>query len=202
MKLKFEIHTCEHDVFEYEYNCDNNTLVKDLYESIDNDLFKEYENDDLTLLYAFEHDGVEQKARLDFKLLEFLNNFNYDLKKIKLLYLYGRGAGCDFDDIAIIRVNNGEPHCEPHVHIYSYRKNKTIRIVLSTMTQMKNDSDKFQKVFSRKERKKLLEFLKQNRSKLEDFYVRCMKGEYITEEYALAYNGKKYILHEGDNVLL
>ncbi len=201
MELEFEIYTRNDGVFEYKYSCDNNTLIKDLYDSIHNDLFKEDESDNLISLFAFEHNGVEQKARLDFKLLKFLKNFNYDFKKIKLLYVYGIGAGCDFDDIAIIRVNNGEPHNRPHVHIYSYRKKQFVRIVLSTMTQMKNDSVKFEDIFSVKERKKILQFLKQNKSKLEDFYIRCMKGEYITEEYALAYNGKKYILHEGYNII-
>ena len=64
------------------------------------------------------------------------------------------------------------------------------------MTQMKGDSIKFSDLFSNKDRKAIISFLKENKEKLEDIYKRTNRGEFITETYILTYNGEKYITYE------
>ena len=63
------------------------------------------------------------------------------------------------------------------------------------MTQMNGDSESFADLFKRKERNEIIKFLKENKEKLEELYIRTNKGEFITDSYTLTYNGKKYITY-------
>lgn len=201
MKLKLIITSNIKDTIYYNYNCDEQTLVEDMLEIIYNKYFnyanEENVHDVLLPHFNFINGDIKQKARLDFKLLEFLNNFNYDLNNhIHLEFLDGIGGGFGFENIAEIRINGGEPHASPHVHVYPGKKNGSfVRIVLSTMTQMKNDAEKFSDLFKLKERKEIIKFLMENKEKLEEIYIRTNKGEIITESYILTYNGEEYIIY-------
>ncbi len=198
MKLKLIITSNIKDIIHFNYNCDEHTLVENMLETIYNKYFnyakEENVHDALLPHFNFINGNIRQKAKLDFKLLEFLNNFNYDLNNsIHLEFLDGIGGGFGLEDIAEIRINGGEPHAAPHVHVYPGKKTGLfVRIVLSTMTQMKNDVEKFSDLFNSKERKEIIKFLKENKDKLEEIYTRTNKGEYITERYILTYNGEDY----------
>ena len=202
MELKFKITSNIDKNFDFSYICDENTLVEEVLTVIYDNYFKycddENTHDVLLPHFTFLNGDLRQKAKLDFKLLTFLRNFNYDLTyPIRLEFLDGIGGGFGLEDIAEIRINGGEPHASPHVHVYSGKKTGPfVRIVLSTMTQMKGDSIKFSDLFSNKDRKAIISFLKENKEKLEDIYKRTNKGEFITETYILTYNGEEYITYE------
>lgn len=161
----------------------------------------DYQINDNELIGCFDFidiNGEKQKAKLDFSLESFLKNFNYDPENIKMHFdcAFGIGNSFEFDEIAKIQINSNEPtHQNPHVHIYKIKKYYSYcRIDLKTFSQLKTDSLKFDDLFSKKERKKILDFLKENQEKLIDYYNHCTKGEYITENYILEYRGKEYVI--------
>lgn len=200
MNLKIFITSNVKKKYEFCCECNKDISVEDFLKEIKDKFFTDFNIDDspqaLLGHFNFINDDVKQKAKLDFNLLAFLNNFNYELDSIHMEFLYGIGDGFDFKSIAWIYVNGGEPHARPHVHIYSNKKTKSfVRIVLSSMTQMKGDSESFADLFKRKERNEIIKFLKENKEKLEELYIRTNKGEFITDSYTLTYDGKKYITY-------
>lgn len=182
----------------FEYKCKKDIIINQFYLDIyDNYLKRIYKHDiaDFTPYFEFKKENKYQMARSEYKLLNFLKNFNYDYNNIDIVFIYGRGGGFDFERIAQIFINAGEPHSSAHVHIKSLSK-KFIRINLKTFTQMKGDKIKFEDLFSLQERKKILSFLKENDKKLIDYYERCNKGEFIKDTYILYYNKKEYAIIE------
>ena len=108
---------------------------------------------------------------------------------------YGIGASCVFEDIAKIEIRSREPNHAgiPHVHVYKKGKeNESISILLTSFEVIPKCEREWNKYYSSNERNLILDFLKVNKEKLSEFYDRCNKGEYITEDYILAYNGKQY----------
>lgn len=200
MKLKITLDSNINQKYEFEHECRDNITSKEFFEEIHNKFFKDYNdvniNDEYIPCFSFVKNDTNQKPIGTFNLLEFLENFDYDLYDLQVFYKYGVGGGFDFDGIAKICVNANEPHKEPHVHIYPGKASEDyVRIAIKTRTQMKGDSKKFEDLFKNKERKKIKEFLRENKDKLIDFYNRTTKGEYITEEYILYYDGKQYELY-------
>ena len=200
MKLKIFVTSNVERKYEFSFECNEDILVEEFLKSIKSKYFYNFNIDDSphSLLghFNFINNNVRQKAKLDFKLLTFFNNFNYELGAIHMEFLYGIGGGFDFKSIAWIYINGGEPHARPHVHIYSSKKTKSFaRIVLSNMTQMKGDSKSFSDLFKKRERDEIIKFLEENKEKLEELYIRTNKGEFITDSYTLTYDGKKYITY-------
>ncbi len=199
MKLKvnlFDKLTGTNETF--DYNCDKDITINDFFLDIYNRFLKSYYKDNIknfTPYFEFKKENKFQMARSEYKLIKFLKNFNYDYNNIDIVFIYGRGGGFDFERIGQIFINAGEPHSSAHIHIKSLSK-KFVRLNLNTFTQMKGDSIKFEDLFSLQERKKILNFLKENDKKLIDYYERCNKGEYITDTYILYYNGKEYAIIE------
>ena len=81
---------------------------------------------------------------------------------------YGVGTEIQFEGIAKILIcSKEEHHVAPHVHLIKYTGDKTrIGINLETLTQIKNEKPDWKKLYSLKERKKILKFLEENREKL------------------------------------
>lgn len=197
----------EETIQELKYRVDCNTkvidLLKYLYYEIEKNLFvnDEYEQTELLGCFSFKKD-FHQKADLEYPILKFLNNFGYDLNNVQIIYdpAYGIGAYCEFEEIAKIRIYGDEPkHINrPHVHICEIgKKDKGISVSLTTFEPFNGCEKEWNQKYSKKEQEELIHFLKENKEKLVDFYNRCTKGEYITEDYILAYNGKTYKFFEG-----
>lgn len=184
--------------FEFDENTKIMDLLLYLFDYIDNDSKFLYDvQDDLIGHFSFvDNFGKEQKAQLEFSVQKFLNNFNYDINCVNMKYFcaFGIGGYYEFEDIAKIQINSSEPrHKNPHVHITRIGKHDNyFRIDLNTLTQMNGDKFNWNKEFNRKERELIIDFLIKNKEKLIDFYNRYTKGEYITEEYVLNYDGQKY----------
>ena len=200
MILKIKMTSNINKEFDFGYVCYNDILVGDFLREIKDKFFADFNIDDsphaLLGHFNFINNGVKQKAKLNFKLLTFLNNFNYDLDSIDMEFLYGIGGGFGFKSIARIYVNGGEPHASPHVHVYPGKATESFaRIALSTMTQMEGDSESFSDLFKRKDRNKIIKFLKENKEKLEELYIRTNKGEFVTDSFILTYDGEKYITY-------
>lgn len=184
------------------YIANDNTKVRDLlkflYYEVENQNFVNRDYEEAELIGCFTFKGLsEQKAMLDFPLLKFLDNFKYDLNNVNIIYDpgYGIGASCVFEDIAKIEIRSREPNHAgiPHVHVYKKGKeNESISILLTSFEVIPKCEREWNKYYSSNERNLILDFLKVNKEKLSEFYDRCNKGEYITEDYILAYNGKQY----------
>ncbi len=206
--MKITIKFPEYSIFPkkiLEYECTPKTKVKEfllsLLDSVETtDYFDEsYINTELLGHFGFiNEDFGEQKAQLDYSLLEFLNNFNYDLNNVNMNYYeaYGIGAYVELKEIARIQINGSEKeHNNAHVHITRPEKRfPCFRIDLKTLTEMKNDNPTWETEFKHKERNEILSFLEHNKEKLMDYYNRTTKGEYITEDYTLYYKNKKYTI--------
>ncbi len=185
VKIKFRVNRCG-NVREIKYECDKDTLVKTAIEYLgkvitDGRLKLIIDGDNIPGV-TFKKDGVNQKARANFKLLEFLNNFGYDLNSVEISWLCGMGGGFALNNGIMIRINADEPHAEPHVHVYPGRFSEFfVRISLTSFTQMKGDKEEFTKLFDRKNRKTIEKVLKdkKNNSKFIEYYNRATKGEYI-----------------------
>lgn len=190
-----------------KYEIDDNTkvidLLKYLYYEIEKNIFvnNEYEHAELLGCFSFRND-FDQKANLEYPVLKFLNNFGYDLNNVQIIYnsAYGIGADCILEEIAKIKINGYEPrHIDrPHVHICMIgKKDHGISVSLTTFSPFNECENEWNKRYSKREQEELINFLKINKDKLIDFYNRCTKGEYITEDYTLTYNGKMYKFFEG-----
>ncbi len=195
MKLNITIKSNIYETKIISYECNDEILVKDFLE----DIYDKYYNtlhmspscEELIGHFDFLKCGKRQKAQLDYLLRDFLNNFNYRYDRLKMEFIDGIGGGFGFGGFADIRINNGEPHQTPHVHIYSSSKGDGyVRIALTTMTQMYGDKIKFNKLFNKKQRDILLRFLNENKAEFIDLYERNNKGELITKEYEFALDGE------------
>lgn len=195
MKLNLIIKSNIYDTKSILYECDDNILVKDFLEDIYNKYYNTFNTppscEELIGHFDFLKCRKRQKAQLDYLLKDFLDSFKYRYDRLKMEFIDGIGGGFGFGGFADIRINNGEPHSEPHVHIYSNRKGDGfVRIALNTMTQMYGDKVKFNKIFNKKQRDLLLRFLRENKNELIELYNRSNKGELITKEYEFALDGE------------
>ena len=194
---------CETKYIEYECNDDItiNNFLEDIYNRFYDDLNLKVDFKDLVNHFRFIKDGNHQKARMDFKLKNFLNNFNYNFDNVNMEFLDGTGAGFGLMGFARIVINNGD-HNPPHVHIYSTKDDKEyIRIDLTTLTQMKNDAIKYEKLFNRKQRIVINHFLSENKKRFDDLFKKFNKGEIITEEYIFTIDGKRVATYINSNFI-
>lgn len=199
MLIKLEEYYSSENKEKYCFDANENTTVAEYDRYLLNLFWKtDYGVDDYTLSYivSFNNDGIWRYARHDYSLLEFFNNFNFDINNIEVSLNegYGRGAAAIINnDIKIqLNANEGKHHFTPHVHISRpYKHDKEYRINLNNYEQMKGDSEDWSKEFNRKERKKIIECLKNNSETLIDMYNRITKGEHIEENIWLVYEGRK-----------
>ena len=177
------------------------SLLEFLYYEIEKNTFfnRSYEHSELLGCFRFHNEKYgEQRAILNYKLLSFLSNFNYDLHNVEIYYDQGYGWGAtifEFEELADIKINNNEPkHMDrPHVHICKVgKKDKGISISLTTFEPFPECQKEWNKRYKKKEQDAIINFLKENAEVLSDYYNRNTKGEYIMNYSTLAYNGKVY----------
>ena len=199
-----DINDVVENIREIELEINENITVRNLLETIliyvdryDPSNYSDYD-DSLLGVFTFVKANRKQKARLDYKFLEFIKNFDYDMNKIEVRYSesYGiGGASAEIEDLCKITINNGEPHQEPHIHVSKPRKyDHEFRMSLTTFTQMNGDIHDWRIKFSKKQRKEILNVLKNNNEILTKAYVDYQKGKLITDNYTISYNGRKYFL--------
>jgi len=181
--------------FTFFYNEDYS--IKDLYSFLLSELGENnpISLDGLALRFHIVKDGECRFYRLDYSLNSFIENHSVD-GILKLSYTMGipGGMGASIFELANIRVNPDERNHKyiPHVHISPYNKQSpVIRIELNNLTQMKNDSNRFDNVFNKKQRSDILEFLRINQTELINYYNRIQDGEYIPH-FQLTFKGHKY----------
>jgi len=202
--MKISIQFAENSSFPKKkivYECTPKTKVKEFLLSL-LDLLTDYfdpsyiDKELLGHFSFFNKKYGEQKAQLEYPLIDFLSNFDYNFNDIHMEFFeaYGIGAYVELEELARIQINNSEKeHNNAHVHISRPKKRSPcFRIDLKTLTEMKNDNPTWETEFKNKERKEILSFLECNKEKFIDYYNRATKGEYITENYTLYYRNKKY----------
>lgn len=174
------------------------STIRDLFKWIMISIWGEDEHlDDENLIehiYAVLN-GQAIKVQLDYNLKQFIT-INH-ISVLKLLYVMcgSGGAGAYIKLLGEIRINPNE-QCHkyiPHVHVYKNGKindNSCVRIKLDDLSQMYNDSIKIDKLFSKKQKKILFDFLKKYQGELVDYYNSIQRGEYPKPIY-IDYNGNK-----------
>lgn len=181
--------------FDYLYN--ENTLVCDLYKSISERYVGEIEYDKKScqLGFAFWINGEYKYANINYPLDKFI--INWELNKndviIQCNMVYGIGAGITIKELAKIRINpdEGKHQYLPHVHIIKINKSKPqYRISLKDFRQLDSDTEKWERVFGRRQREKIISVLKDNQETLIDYYERIQKGEYIMDRILVFVDGK------------
>lgn len=180
--------------FDYEYR--EQTKIRDLLLELSNKtkLSVIGERDaELIGHFSFVINGEKVKAKLDYPLYRFINNFELS-SGIHIIPIWGYGIGGAFNFKEIARISMyANDHCSPHVHIYPIgNREKCIRINLNTLTQMKGDKTKFNECFNIKERKEIINFLKCNSEQLIEQYRNDLLGIYNEQDYIFVYEDNKY----------
>ena len=172
------------------FSYDDSTTIRDLYLFLLRHLsVEEISQDELQLRFNIHHVFY----RLDFLIEEVIKEYCADENTLYVNYTIPipGGMGVRGFDVADIRINPSEkPHKYlPHVHIMpSGRRGPEIRIELDSLTQMNGDQKCFESVFEKKKREKIMDFLKETREELIDYYHRVQNGEYI-QNYIVMYKG-------------
>ena len=162
-----------------EYLANEKTVIEDLFPFFD-DVVKTLEKEKTTCkrFCHFDINGIKITAIDDFNLLLFIKLNNIDKKNVNVDYCYGGVGGSEYinDKLKIYIPSSEKNHLEsPHIHVSNCKGDNVVVFYLSSL-EIRDGKDNWDKYFSRKEKKQIINCLEKYQNQFIDFYNDLSKG--------------------------